>query len=106
MSAISFIFSKVQIPNSVSKNNVRFLCLSATIPNAKEFASWIESIKEHEVQVIIHDKREVPLEKKFFDTELGICTLEEIKDIADIPDYKYIHGRQKSRRPRLKAPNH
>ena len=89
-----------------SKKNVRFLCLSATIPNAKEFASWIEAIKEHEVRVIIHDKREVPLEKKFFDAELGICTLEEIKGIADIPDYKYIHGRQKSRRPRLKAPNH
>ena len=89
-----------------SKNSVRFLCLSATIPNAKEFASWIESIKEHEVQVIIHDKREVPLEKKFFDTELGICTLEEIKDIADIPDYKYIQGRKRSRRPNLKAPNH
>src|SRR3989338_6522159 len=89
-----------------SKNRVRFLCLSATIPNAKEFASWIESIKEHKVEVIFHDKREVPLEKKFFDTELGICTLEEIKYLADIPDYNYIHGRKRSRRPNLKAPNH
>ena len=89
-----------------SKKNVRFLCLSATIPNAKEFASWIEAIKEHEVRVIVHDKREVPLEKKFFDTELGICTLEEIKDIADIPDYKYVQGRKRSRRPNIKAPNH
>src|SRR3989344_8003156 len=33
-----------------SKDNVRFLCLSATIPNAAEFASWIESIKGHKVE--------------------------------------------------------
>src|SRR3989338_1617703 len=88
-----------------SKKHVRFLCLSATIPNAKEFASWIEAIKEHEVKVIVHDKREVPLEKKFFDAELGICTLEEIKDIADIPDYKYVQGRKRSRRPHIRPPN-
>src|SRR3990167_5675309 len=89
-----------------SKNKVRFLCLSATIPNAKEFADWIHSIKGHKVETIKHEHRSVPLHKKFYDSELGICTLEEIKGIADIPDYKYIHGRQKSRRPRLKAPNH
>ena len=28
---------------------VRFLCLSATIPNASQFASWISTIKKHEV---------------------------------------------------------
>jgi len=89
-----------------SKNNIRFLCLSATIPNAREFAEWIKLIKKHEVEVIVHDKREVPLEKKFYDTELGICTLEDIKDIADIPDYRYIQGRSRYRRGRAKAPFH
>lgn len=89
-----------------SKNNVRFLCLSATIPNAKEFASWIEAIKGHHVKVIFHDKREVPLEKKFYDSELGVCSLEDLKKIADIPDYKYLHGRSRYRRPRIKSPSH
>lgn len=89
-----------------SKPKIRFLCLSATIPNAKEFAEWIEAIKGHKVDVITHNQRPVPLEKKFFDSELGITTLKEIKDIADIPDYNYIQGRQRSRRPRLKAPSH
>jgi len=30
-----------------SKPKTRFLCLSATIPNAKEFAEWIEAIKKN-----------------------------------------------------------
>jgi superfamily II RNA helicase len=89
-----------------SKPNIRFLCLSATIPNAKEFAEWIEAIKKHKVDVITNSKRPVPLEKKFFDSELQITTLREINEIADIPDYNYIRGRKRSRRPRLKAPSH
>src|SRR3989339_1248056 len=52
-----------------SKDNVRFLCLSATIPNAAEFALWISSIKGHKVDVIKHDKRQVPLHKSFYDSE-------------------------------------
>src|SRR3990167_6751860 len=50
-----------------SKPNARILCLSATIPNAEEFASWIDAIKEHEVVVIRHDERPVPLYVNFYD---------------------------------------
>jgi superfamily II RNA helicase len=89
-----------------SHDKVRFLCLSATIPNAKEFASWIESIKSHKVEVVVQNKREVPLEKNFFDTELGITSLEGIKDVADIPSYGYVRGRRRSRVPRMKPPSH
>lgn len=89
-----------------SQSHVRFLCLSATIPNAEEFAEWIMAIKEHEVDVITHDKRSVPLHRHFYDSELGICTLEDINEIIDIPDYKYITGRTGRRRPKVVAPNH
>jgi len=89
-----------------SKQKTRFLCLSATIPNAKEFAEWIEAIKKHKVDVVIHSKRSVPLEKMFFDSQLGITSLEEIKNVADIPDYNYIMGKQHRRSPRSKAPSH
>ena len=89
-----------------SKDNIRFLCLSATIPNAAEFALWISSIKNHKVDVIKHDKRQVPLHKSFYDSELGITTLDDIKEIIDIPDYKYVQGRSRHRRPRVNAPNH
>lgn len=89
-----------------SKPHVRFLCLSATIPNAEEFAEWISSIKKHKVEVIRHDKRNVPLHRMFYDSELGITTLEEIRDVAGIPDYRYIRGRRKQRRPFVKSPSH
>ena len=89
-----------------SKDKIRFLCLSATIPNAREFAAWIEAIKKHKVEVIMHHKREVPLAKNFFDSELGIASLEDIRDVATIPDYNYIRGRKRFRRPRVKAPSH
>src|SRR3989338_1446274 len=35
-----------------SSSHIRFLCLSATIPNAKEFAGWISKIKGHNVETV------------------------------------------------------
>src|SRR3989338_4587254 len=89
-----------------SPPHIRMLCLSATIPNSEEFADWIRGIKQHEVIVIKHHIRPVPLHVKFFDSELGITDLKRIKDIADIPDYKYIHGRSKHRLPLVRPPSH
>ncbi len=62
-----------------SHERVRMLCLSATIPNAREFADWIKAIKGHDVDTIMNDKRPVPLHRTFFDSELGVTTLDEIK---------------------------
>ncbi len=89
-----------------SNNHVRFLCLSATIPNAKEFANWIQAIKKHNVDVITNSERSVPLYRKFFDTELGVCTLEEINQVKDVPSMNYVKKRSRQRVPRVKAPNH
>ena len=88
-----------------SKPHVRFLCLSATIPNAQEFSDWIAKIKGHQVITIKHEIRNVPLHKNFYDSELGICTLEHIRDVKDIPDYGYVMGRQRSRN-KIRPPNH
>ncbi len=99
-----------------SKQNTRFLCLSATIPNAKEFANWISVIKNHKVEVIEHNKRPIPLKTNFFDVELGICELDEIKEILEIPDYygamkqgirrRSFMGNSKYDYKRIKAPSH
>ncbi len=62
-----------------SPAHVRFVCLSATIPNAKQFANWISSIKGHAVEVVTEKKRAVPLEHLFFDTWFGESTIEEIR---------------------------
>lgn len=89
-----------------SESHIRLLCLSATIPNADEFAAWIQAIKKHPVDVIRHDTRPVPLEIKFYDTELGITELKKISEASDIPDYRYIRGFSHHRRARLPSPNH
>ncbi|PIN75115.1 hypothetical protein COV18_05170 [Candidatus Woesearchaeota archaeon CG10_big_fil_rev_8_21_14_0_10_37_12] len=80
-----------------SPETVRFLFLSATIPNGHEFADWVKTIKKHQVEVVVHTVRPVPLEIKFFDTDLGITTLQEIKkrkELDDIPDYKGAFSRR------------
>ncbi|MFH1640522.1 MAG: DEAD/DEAH box helicase, partial [Candidatus Omnitrophota bacterium] len=41
--------------------HMKLLCLSATIPNIKQLASWIESIHNKPVKTVIEDKRPVPL---------------------------------------------
>ncbi len=93
-----------------SGDDLRFLFLSATIPNAREFADWVSSIKSHNVEVIESDKRPVPLKVKFFDAELGITDLEKIekkKELDDMPHYKGVfHKRPHYRRTRVPPPDY
>ncbi|MFH1276705.1 MAG: DEAD/DEAH box helicase [Candidatus Woesearchaeota archaeon] len=88
-----------------SSEKVRFLCLSATIPNAQEFSDWISIIKNHQVQTVVATKRNVPLRHLFYDYELGITTLENIKDIKDTSrrSFRKNKGRRNERSP---EPNH
>ncbi|MDN5327810.1 MAG: hypothetical protein PWP03_448 [Candidatus Woesearchaeota archaeon] len=65
-----------------SPETVRFLCLSATIPNAKEFAKWIEETKNHKVEVVINTKRAVPLKHFVYEKTLGIVTLDELEQFV------------------------
>src|SRR3989344_5179018 len=85
-----------------SKHNVRVLCLSATIPNADEFARWIEAIKGHEVVVVKHDERPVPLHVNFYDASLGVTSLKDLKDHLELPDYGKVMGNRDRNRQRPK----
>jgi antiviral helicase SKI2 len=79
-----------------SKPHTRFVCLSATIPNARQFAHWIESIKGHPVAVVTEKERAVPLEHLFFDVYFGISTLADIakrKQEEAYPHYDDAFGR-------------
>lgn len=51
---------------------MRFLCLSATIPNAKDLADWIQDIKKHEVSLIQKLERPVPLYHNIYTKNTGI----------------------------------
>ncbi len=90
-----------------SSEDVRFLCLSATIPNAEEFSRWIQGIKHHTVKTVTATKRNVPLKHLFYDYELGITTLENIKIETESPEYQArLRRRKKDRRERIPEPNH
>jgi superfamily II RNA helicase len=89
-----------------SPQQVRFLCLSATIPNAVEFTNWIQAIKKHEVKTIVATKRNVPLEHHFYDYELGITTLEKIKSAKSIPQYHHVMRSKRRHKIRVPPPSH
>src|SRR3989344_4462391 len=86
-----------------SSEKVRFLCLSATIPNAQEFSDWIKAIKKHQVRTIVATHRHVPLKHLFYDYQLGITTLDSIRDAAKIPHYQQVF-RKKGKRQHLSIP--
>lgn len=86
-----------------SPEHVRFLCLSATIPNAKEFAAWIESIKNHNVDVVKYDKRAVPLEHLVFDSELGVTKIEDVMSQAS---KKRKEKKKKGKDDKSRGPSH
>ncbi len=74
-----------------SRETTRFLCLSATIPNAKQFANWIAYIKKHAVDVVTEKRRAVPLAHEFYDDEKGFATLEEIEKWKKLDSYPKYH---------------
>jgi superfamily II RNA helicase len=89
--------------------HVRFLCLSATIPNAKEFADWIAKIKKHPVDVVTYSKRAVPLKHFLFDKQLGITDTKKLAESAELdkyPTYEYMRGKTKKRESYPQPPNH
>jgi superfamily II RNA helicase len=59
--------------------HMKVLGLSATIPNIKEFASWIESIHTKSIKVVIEEKRPVPLHFFFQCGNEVVDKLEQLK---------------------------
>lgn len=62
-------------------NTMRAVFLSATVPNANEFAKWFGGLKNHQVDVIFTSKRPVPLSFHVIDNN-------EIKDISEFDKIK------------------
>ena len=61
--------------------HMRMLALSATIPNIKEFARWIELVLKRPLKVVIEDKRPVPLKILFQ------CRNEIIDNLSDLKKF-------------------
>lgn len=66
-------------------NHVRMVFLSATIPNAREFAEWICFLSENPIHVVYTERRIIPLEHYFYTDALYLVKAEKFnsKAIAD-----------------------
>ena len=63
--------------------NVKFVCLSATIPNINQFAEWMRTVREVEIDVIEELERPVPLEHHLYLEGYGIGDLECLQQVQE-----------------------
>ncbi|MDO8525402.1 MAG: DEAD/DEAH box helicase [Candidatus Omnitrophota bacterium] len=61
--------------------HMNILCLSATIPNIKQFADWIESIHKKHIRVVVEETRPVPLHFFFQCHDRVVDNLNNLKDM-------------------------
>ena len=64
--------------------HIKFVCLSATIPNITSFAEWMQSIREIDIKVVEELERPVPLEHSLFFSGYGIGKLKHLKELRQI----------------------
>lgn len=63
----------------LAPREIRFMCLSATVPNIKQLAYWMGTVRNTEFRVIEETHRPVPLRHHFFSPKFGIMSLKKIK---------------------------
>ena len=63
--------------------HIKFICLSATIPNINPFAEWMQSVRDVEIKVVEELKRPVPLEHHLYFKDYGIGTVKHIRQLRD-----------------------
>lgn len=59
--------------------HIRFICLSATIANLKEFGKWISLVRDESVEVIRSTERPVPLTHYLFFPDFGSKRATKVK---------------------------
>jgi superfamily II RNA helicase len=55
--------------------HVRFVGLSATIANLHEFGGWIREVRNHDLEIIEHTRRPVPLSHRLYHQDAGVFQL-------------------------------
>lgn len=78
-------------------SEVRFISLSATIPNLDEFGAWLAEVRDRPVAVVREERRPVPLEHRFYTERRGSFGVDELAGVRrkDTP----ARERRSSRRP-------
>ena len=67
--------------------HIRFLCLSATVPNVHVLADWIRQVRpDAPLEVVVEPRRPVPLRHLIYVPGLGVKRLEQLEKIEAGPD--------------------
>lgn len=64
--------------------NIKFVCLSATMPNLRQFAKWMQSVRDCPIDVVEETERPVPLEHKLYLQGYGVGALSDLKEVQRI----------------------
>ena len=68
--------------------HIRFLCLSATVPNVGNLASWIRLVRpETPLEVVLEPRRPVPLRHFLYIPGLGVRRLDQVEKMEDARDF-------------------
>ncbi|HAN94678.1 MAG TPA: helicase [Firmicutes bacterium] len=81
--------------------SMRFLGLSATIPNVDQLASWIQEVQQQEVKVVTNNHRVVPLKHALFERSLGFTTMNRVQK-----RYKRLAAQSPTGRPEAESTTH
>ena len=63
----------------LAPKDIRFMCLSATVPNIHELAEWMGQVRSTSVTVIEETHRPVPLKHFLFSPKFGIMSIKDIR---------------------------
>ncbi|MBD3317732.1 MAG: DEAD/DEAH box helicase [Chitinivibrionales bacterium] len=63
----------------LAPQSIRFLCLSATVPNIRELAEWMGVVRGTEFVIVKEHVRPVPLRHHLFSAKYGPITLKGVK---------------------------
>lgn len=75
--------------------HIKFVCLSATIPNINSFAEWMRDVRDINLDVVEELERPVPLEHHLYYTGFGIGKLEHLNQLRKITSRKKRKGKNK-----------
>ena len=80
----------------LAPQGIRFMCLSATVPNIGELAAWMGAVRNTTFRVIEETHRPVPLQHAFYHPKFGFITIKGIrKKFKNSPEVRKRFQRRK-----------
>lgn len=67
----------------LAPKEINFVCLSATIPNLQQLASWMSQVREREFVVIKENRRPVPLNHYVYSPNHGVISVTKRNDLEN-----------------------